>query len=297
MSTEGYAAFLEQMGHRVRNVGGRYWFDTNPRVYGTFPFDDELQPGHVDVSAVLGRDGLALRYVCPSEMGRQSYVLAVDDKHYDLPMLSAKARNQTRRGLEQCRVEQIEFAALEREGLSLNRDTLLRQGRAEPAGFETYWQRYYAAASTTMGAEAWGAFAGNDLAAYLIAFNTSGCCNILIVRSCREHLKAYPNNALLFGYAFAALRRPDVRRVSIGLEPIQQDMDTLDHFKLGLGFEKKACGQRVDVANWLRPFSKGPMLSVAQRLTGILKRDERVDKLNGLLRWLNEQPKLGRPSI
>ena len=289
MSTEGFADFLDRMGHKVRNVAGSYWFDANPRIYSTFPFDQPYICENIDISAVLRKDGFALRYVCRRGEGRDSYVLAIDGDDYGLGKLSSKSRNQTRRGLEQCRVEQVSFNDLSAKALVLNRDTMLRQGRALPRDFESYWLRYYREAAKAIGAEAWCAFSEGALAAYLIAFETDGCCNILVVRSAVEKLKVYPNNALLFSYADVALKRPGIRRVSIGLEPIQQDMDGLDHFKLGLGFEKKPCGQRVEVAPWLRPILSGHMLSGARAATRLLPRNERIDKLSGLLNWLAEQ--------
>lgn len=296
MSSEGYAAFLERMGHDVRLVGGRYWFDSSARVYQTFPFTDEVIPESVDIGAVLGSKGLALRYTCPLSEGRSSYALVVEDGAYGLGTLMSKARNQTRRGLEQCRVEQVSFTDLERYGFKLNRDTMLRQGRKLDADFDGYWKQYYAAADMAEGAEAWCAFVDDAAAAYLIAFETGGTCNILIVRSAREQLKAYPNNALLFTYISAALSRTGVNQVSIGLEPIQRDMEALDHFKLGLGFKKRPCGQRVEVAPWLKPWLRGPVLAAARGTTRLMRRNEKIDKLHGLLDWAGAQGAPGSPA-
>jgi hypothetical protein len=203
--------------------------------------------------------------------------------------LSSNSRSKIRRGLKRCKVEPIDFRLLAEKGEELDHSTRERQGRTVSSASNSYWQKYYSNAAQTVGAEAWGAFVDGELAAYLIGFRVENCSNLVILRSKQELLSSYPNNALLFSYLRHVLGRGEVDSVSYGLEPIQHDMEALDHFKLGLGFEKKPCGQRVEVAPWLRPLLQGPILSGARRLTGLLKRDERIDKLNGLLQWMTDQ--------
>jgi len=293
MSTESYADFLMRMGHTVRKVGDVYWFNVYPHIYMSFPFQRVIDPFAVDWPDVFQEDGWCARFPCSIDIGRPSYRLIVDNPEYNLKCLTSKARNQTRRGLEACEVRQIEFSELTKAGLALNRETLERQGRRVPRDFQRYWHRYYKEASKTEGAHAWGAFVGGELAAYLIAFIMDNVSHILIVRSSRKHLRSYPNNALIFEYIRNMLGRRMVSEISIGLESLQEGLQSLDHFKIGMGFKKKPVGQRIVLRSWLSHIMRQPLLGIARSiLSWFPSRDERLAKIIGLLRWYEEQPSL-----
>ena len=292
MNSDNFARFLHNIGHSVRREGGVYWYNVHPHVYTSFPFHRTVNPEEIKMNSILKCDGWILRFPCAVEYGRSSYRIICDDSNYDLSKLSTKARNQTRRGLEQCKVEQISFDELLRKGLSLNNQTLARQGRPIPKHHVEYWERFCNQAGIVEGAEAWGAFIDKYLAAFLFAFRMDDCVNILTVRSATEYLKYYPNNALLFSYIHSTLGKGSVREVSIGVESIQSDMAPLDHFKYGLGFRKVLIGQRVEFASWLRPFMRGPILKKLTRFAESRSERQRFSKLAGLLRWYQEQPKI-----
>lgn len=292
MSAEGYKTFLENMGHRVVSSGGAYWFNVHPHVYTCFPFDKIMAPDDIKPGEILGRDGWFIRYPCALEKGRPSFRIICNKRDYDLENLSGKARNQTRRGLENCEVRRIEFMELYDLGLKLNRDTLERQGRKLPADFENYWRNYYKNADSADGAESWGAFCDGELAAYLIAFRMDKCSNILIMRSSRDHLNKYPNNALLYVYNKHILTESNMSEVSIGFESIQGDMDKLDHFKKGLGFEQEAVGQRIEASSLIRPFMINPVMKGIVKFAEARGNDEKFSKMAGMLKWYMEQPKL-----
>jgi len=289
VSAAGYAGFLRLMGHRLREEAGVYWFNVHSRIYMSFPFQTPVDPDSIQVRKVLGRDGLVLRHTCPLGKGRLSYRIAINEAGYDLQSLTGKARNQTRRGLERCRVQHLDFASFTRECVALNRDTLLRQGRAIPSGFDDYWQRYYGYAGQADGAQIWGAFFEGELAAYLISFEMEGVAHILILRSKAELLRHYPNNALLFSYMKSVLGSGSIREVSIGLESIQCGMDSLDRFKTNMGFQKVPVGQCIAFTPWLRPFVAGRIGRVVRSLVEQHRGNERIDKMAGMLRWYAEQ--------
>lgn len=290
MSTEGYAEFLKDMGHTVRATAGVFWYNDFPHFYTCFPFHRIVDTQAVDVKGVLGNDGWAMRYPCAFHQGRKSYRLACAVQNYGLQSLSGKARNQTRRGLEQCHVRPLLFAELEVHGIPLNRETLVRQGRRIPNGFEDYWRRYYRAAARADGACSWGAFVGDRLGAYLIAFDMERVMHVLIVRSSTEHLKSYPNNALLFEFLRFSLNQGGCLEVSIGLESIRKDLTSLDHFKEGMGFSQVEIGQRVELAPRLALLFRPAVCRVILWAAPAWKHGEKLDKLAGLLDWYRDQP-------
>jgi hypothetical protein len=290
MSIQGFVWFLRAMGHRVRRVDGTWWYNVYPHIYINFPFHRPVDPRLVSLWRVFGLDGVAARFCCSPAIGRPSFRLVCRHVEYDLSMLAQKARNQTRRGLDNCDVRPVAFDDLHVSGLKLNRETLERQGRAIPANFNSYWRKYYHFAGKAEGAEAWGSFVEESLAAYLIAFEIEGCLNIFIMRSSREHLKFYPNNALLFSFIKETLRRANIQEVSIGLESLQQGMEGLDHFKIGMGFERIPIGQRIEISPPLKLLLRGSILRWLSTYFESKADREEYGKLEGMLNWYREQP-------
>lgn len=284
--------FLQRIGHDVRESGGVHWFNCGSRVFCSFPYDRNVDARSIALREILGSDGLVARFGCPVDQGVPSFRIVCDSKDYDFPLLRSRTRTQVRRGLEVCRVERIEFQQLQKLAMPLNADTLIRQGRKVPSDLQSYWTRYYQQAAVTQGAEAWAAFVGTDLAAYLISFMIDDVANLLIVRSSSQYLESYPNNALLFQFLSARLRDSDVRTVSYGYESIQSDLGSLDQFKLGMGFRKDPVGQRIEFAPWISPFINRFTDAVTRRVLKTLGRGETVAKLQGMLNWYRDQPTL-----
>jgi hypothetical protein len=107
--------------------------------------------------------------------------------------------------------------------------------------------------------------------------------NIVIVRSAAEQLRYYPNNALLFTFIQRVLRDGGVRRVSIGFEPLQGNLNSLDRFKEGLGFRRLPVQQYVRLAPPLPTLLRKPLLAGSIACLRLLSRSEVANKMAGLL--------------
>jgi len=289
VSIAGYTQFLADMGHRVVQVAGTTWFDPAPRVFMPVPFDREIDPQTFDWKGLFARGCIAARCLVAPPFGKPSYILAIEDAAYDLQNLHPKARNQTRRGLEACVVRSVSFAELATDGVALQRDTLTRQGRHIPRNLDEYWSRYFTHAVKADGAMAWGAFRDDTLAAYLIAFQIADTAHIVILRSAAAQLRHYPNNALLFAFIQHMLRSGAVRRVSIGFEPFQTSVESLDRFKEGLGFRRLAVHQYVRLAPPLPTLLRKPLLTGSIACLRMLARSETANKMAGLLQCYANQ--------
>ena len=292
VSPQHHVDFLQRMGHTVRAASGMYWFNTNRGVYSSFPYHRDIDARTVDLASVLERDGVVARFGCPVEQGVESYRLICSDTAYDFHSLRSRTRTQVRRGMEACCVEQVDINLLRTCAIPLNADTLIRQGRKVPSDLAAYWTRYYQHAATTVGAEAWAAFVGSELAAYLISFTVEDTANLLIVRSSLKHLDCFPNNALIYQFLYQRLRAGDVRQVSYGYESIQSGLSSLDQFKTGMGFNRIPVGQRIEMASWLRPFVNRYTTPVANTLLKVVGQSENCAKLQGILNWYQRQPGL-----
>lgn len=292
VSPQHYASFLKRIGHTVREAHGLFWSNLQRGVYSSFPFHRDVDATQVCLGKVLGRDGLVARFGCPIEQGIESFRVTCDDPNYDFPSLRSRTRTQVRRGLEACRIERVDFSLLQKHAIPLNADTLVRQGRKVPANLESYWMRYYEAAAVTEGAEAWAAFVGDSLAAYLISFTIEDAANLCIVRSSLQFLDAFPNNALLYRFVHDRIRCGDINQIGYGYQSIQADLGSLDQFKTGMGFRHAPAGQRVEFASWVRPMINRFTLPVAQKVLAKLGKGETSAKLSGILNWYQQQPVL-----
>ncbi len=218
-------------------TGDRFWY--NPYPFTFLPiFYHDMRPVSKKELLKLFFIGpaLACRYLTPvSDPNINTGIWVCRDKNYGFGSLHQKARNQTRRALEKCSVEKVNFDYLSKIGNQINRETWLRQGRPPTVFSDRGWQRYCLAASQLPGMEAWGAFCENELAAFAICCIVSPWYYILHQSSLTKFLKYYPNNALAFIITQQALSKTSVEVVSYGICSVE-DTEGLNHFKARMGY-------------------------------------------------------------
>lgn len=293
MGAEAYASLLEKAGHHIVRTASAWWYDAHPRWYQSIPYHTELTPSAAELKAVFGQGAWVLRYTCPITAGTSCYRSACADTDYGLSTLSSTARRATRRGLERCTVRRFPFAELERRGgLELSRSTLVRQHRKVPADHDRSWRRHYAAADEIDAAECWGAFAGDELAAFLIAVTVDESVYLPVLKSSGDHLSQYPNNALVYSFTRHALGRPGVSEVSWGLESLLPGIDGLERFKRGMGFEHLPMGQRIEMTGWLDVALRGPATWAVQQLATRGRGGHTIGRAAATLRLHTEQPRV-----
>jgi hypothetical protein len=292
VSAEAYASLLERSGHRVVRTASAWWYEAHPHWFLSIPFHTELNPSAAELAEVFDGGAWVIRLSCPISIGTASYRSACDDPGYSLSTLSSTARRATRRGLESCTVRRLPFAELEsRGGLGLSRSTFVRQHRKVPADHDQYWRRHFAAAGRSDTAECWGAFAGENLVAFLIAITIDDCVYLPVLKSSSEHLSEYPNNALVYSLTRDALSRPAITEVSWGLESLLPDLAGLERFKRGMGFEQRPIGQRIEMTRWLGAAVRGPATWAVPRLAARGGGHHTMDRAAATLRWHAQQPR------
>lgn len=221
----------------------------------TLPYHRLVRPSPRELAQVLLMGpSVAVRFpTIPNGTGKEGGLFICSDRNYDLSLLHQKARNQTRRGLDNCIVKQASFAYLAEHGHALNVDTFLRQGRDPQTITEQQWRRYCDAASQIPDFEAWGAFVGDCLAAFMVTALVEDSFSILHQSAATDYLKYYPNNALVFTVTKLKLSCPEVGYVSYGLKSLD-DTAGLDHFKLRMGFEIMSFKECIVFNPLLKPF-------------------------------------------
>jgi len=259
MNVENYRRFLEGFGHRVIASPSGYWFNVNRWFYQSIPPFRVIAPNQAEISDLFSRHRvLGFKYCAPpNRSGKLSAIYICRDKGYDLKNVHRKMRNKVRQGLRNCTVRPISFEYLYYHGMPLNRDTLKRQDRDDPTfSQQEQWERFCQAGQEAQGAGVWGAFVGEQLAAYMVTFIIHGCSNILYQMSRTDLLNSRANNALAFVATREMLSSPDIRCVSYGQESIRA-LPGLDEYKLRLGYERWPMRHVVVLHPLFKPFLLG----------------------------------------
>ena len=255
MDAGQFAEFWERQGCRVIETNSCYWFNSQPLSFASIPYHRVVDPPRRELAEVFFRGpAFAVRFLAsPAENGQAGGLFVCSKDSYDLSSLRKKARNQTRRGLEHCRVERVEFGDLAQRGHKLNVGTLLRQGRSPATMTEAKWDLYCAAAARNSDFEAWAALVDRQWAALLVTALVEDVLTILHQSSAGDYLAYYPNNALVFEVTRRKLNDARVRLVSYGLLGLT-DNGSLEHFKFGMGFSLEPLRDHLVINPVLKPF-------------------------------------------
>lgn len=287
---EPFAHFLSATGHRVLRGAGAYWYDASRGFFLATPSHRQLRPSDEELAALFRHQPCAgLRFAAPLDgPGKLSYQIVCDVRDYGLDVLSGNVRSKVRRGLRRCEITPVTWATIAAHGITADRETLARQQRSVrlvgPA-----WDAYWAAAAASSTMEAWGAFVGGELAAFLITVLVDDSVEFLLARSRTDSLEAYPNNALVFEVARRMLVERGLRQITFGLESLE-DVEALDQFKYGMGFRRAPLRQRVIFHPMLRGILRAASARAAVRrwAGGREGRGGFWHKAVGLLRFAEE---------
>ncbi len=290
VNPENFCEFLKRQGHKIILTESCYWYNAQPGFFFYFPYHRLIDPGKEELNKLLwGEPAIGLRYFTDlNGFGKESYLIVCSDKDYSLESVDAKyARRQTRRGLENYNIQQIDFQQIIREGNPINQDTLIRQGRDKDIWNERKWQQYCGAAEGLDGFEVWGAFSNGKLAAFMIGFQMEDHFTILHHSSSSAELVNYVNNALVFTVTQNKLMSESVGHVSYGPESLDAPL-SLDKFKFRMGYIKKPIKQRIVFNPVFSPLVNPISYRFIQFLSRQISESDTMRKLEGIFRFYLE---------
>ena len=236
-----YAKYCRLVGYRVEETPHGIWIGLRSGFFNRVPACETTPPSEAELRTLFRRHPtLGVHYgAIPGSRGKASHNFFVRNPDYDLKDLQKKARQYVRRGLENCRVRRIGFDELHRLGLPLNLDTLARQRRDDPILSDPdRWTRLCRAGEQVGGAQVWGAFVCDELAAYVVLFQVNEMVNALYQMSRTNLIKLHPNPALTFTVTQTVMRTPGIEAVYNGPGGLWSN-EGLDRFKQHMGFEKE----------------------------------------------------------
>jgi hypothetical protein len=288
-SAAAVADFLRSQGRNVVEGADCWWYNAygQNRVFYSFPPHKLVTPSSDHLSRLFKSlpQAKALRYLSPNdEKGKASYIW-VCRSPYELERLSSNTRSKVRRGLKHCHVRSLSFDELDQYGAKAQDDTLKRLRLESPASVKPGKGLHECPAY-----EAWGAFVGDQLAAYVITLRIDDWVYIQVNRSVTEFLKLYSNNALVYTVVRELLSRPGVTTLSYGWEPLYE-VESLDQFKSSLGFVRQPVKQCVALAPWLRPLLNPLVCRVVEQIALLRKSNRRLQWLAGICRLARGTPR------
>ena len=278
--------FYRLQGHKIIKTDSCYWFNASKFFYQAIPYHCAVNPSNNELKKLFfNKLVIGVRYftATSSPLGKESFIWICDDKDYNLSKIKQKARNQTRRGLERCKIEKVDFDYLKRHGIGLVRDTLIRQGRNVRSINEKKWENLCNAAGKLSDFEAWAAFTRGKLAAFIIGFKIGELFYILHHYSKTECLRTYPNNALIYLLTKEKLSQPYISQVSYGIQSLDSGISKLHKFKENMGFKKNSIRQVIIFNPFLKPFMGKPICKMISKICKLNNKSDFFRKLDGIL--------------
>lgn len=246
MTTEEYAQQVIQTGGQVHLHAGIWWQSVKP--YYCWPVDLFHNFSFKSVRPLFTKSFLGYEYMLPqSSLHSNAHLsMMVFEKdeivRYGFESLSAKKRNQVRRGLENVLIQPVvnkhQFIF---DGHQINRSALRRQERLS-ARIPIYsslsdWSRTVNMFFDFHDREIWGAFYNNQLISYIRSVRIEDTIYITNAMSHTDYLAYYPNDALLYSYILHIKKStPRVSRIAFGL---YCNKLSINRFKEQIGFKKK----------------------------------------------------------
>lgn len=238
MNYTGYAEFCRRIGYRVMETPGGIWIGPSFGFFNRMPLYETTPPTREEMLALFRHYPIVgLNYASsPDGYSKISHNYFIRNRNYGLDTLDKKGRWSVKKGLANCHVRPMEFDELYRLGMPLNRDSLTRQGRTDPMFTnDDQWRCLCQAGKRVEEVEAWGAFVGEAIAAYLILIRLGPVVSLLYSSSQNSLLNFHPCPALFFSVVQAMMQKPGVEAIYNGPEWFGSG-EGLDRFKQRLGF-------------------------------------------------------------
>lgn len=295
MKSDLYAEFLQRLEFKVVRTASCFWYTRASKFFfQNIPFHKSVSPAKEEMQDFFRKSGaFAARYLTAGTVrDADKSIWICDHKDFDLSYVHKHSRRGVRRGMERCEVKQVEFSWLEKPGMPLIKDTLVRQNRLESSVTQEEWNRFCSVAQNYEDVQAWAAFAEGKLAAFIILSIIEDCAYILENYSATRYLSHYyPNNALTYAVTCDVLHNQGLAAINHGLEPFE-DLNSLSEFKRKLGYRRKDLVQRLVVKPTYR-FLVNPLAVKALIAVTARSKSDYARRLNGFLRLYRDQQPTG----
>ena len=257
-----YAAFLRTQGRPVflPDHGRWVWVPGERGILNRLPLECLEPPDEAEVCRAVSNRGVWLctyqDHATPERPANcLNYVCA--DPAYDLEHLPSKVRNKVRRGLRSFTIRLCSWDELVAKGSAAYVDTLARYG--DLRGAETSLRAYAEAQRGQSFYDIWGAWLGDQLAAWTTVLKIDDWAMVNVCRSLTESLRLAPNNALRFAFTRHLLVTEGRALVSSGLSSLRADGHEMGihSYKTSMGFAARPVRRCFAAHPLIRPVLEG----------------------------------------
>jgi hypothetical protein len=229
---------MELRGRRVVKACGAVWYAVPGRFLMSLPYEAMLNPHPIELQRLIRETGVAgARFPSTQWTGLESGLYVLRHRAYDLDTVHPKQRPRVRRGQECFHIRPATRAQLMSQGRALNLSTMARQGRYDPEfGEKRRWETLVEAAFACSEVSFPAAFAGSNMAAYMVTCREHRWLHILSQMSRQDDLGNFPNHVLTYTVTQQAATDETLDAICYGYRPLFA-ADGLHEYKLRFGYE------------------------------------------------------------
>jgi hypothetical protein len=273
------AAFWEARGLRVFEMNGVLWGQYKGGFFTSLPFHLHLEPDADEIRSILCKNSVrGLRFPSSTLPGRRAGLYVADPTTFGIQSISRRQRTHVNHGLKVCEFRAVSPEELLAEGIQLNSDTMLRQGRTDPNFLNPVrWAAFVTAVTQTPGMAVHGAYVDGRLSTYMISCREGEWLHLIYKMSRTSDLEHYPNHALDFMIVTKAAEDPGIRFIGNGFTSLLEN-EGLDRYKRQMGYEIVEHNLCMHFHPALAPvLSSKVAVSVAGKVQQLLPKNERVE--------------------
>jgi hypothetical protein len=291
------ARFMELRGRRIIKACGAVWYAVPGRFLMSLPYEAMLNPHPNELQRLIRETGAAgARFPSTQWTGLESGLYVLRHCQYDLDAVHPKHKPRVRRGQECFHVRPATKAQLLTQGRALNLSTMARQGRYDPEfGEKRRWETLVEAAFACSEVSFPAAFAGSNMAAYMVTCREHRWLHILCQMSRQDDLGNFPNHVLTYTVTQQAAADENLDAVCYGYMPLFA-ADGLHEYKLRFGYELIPHQSAFQFHPALKTLLANPIAHAAVRLARLLSpRSQHLETVESVLKGARSSRPIIKP--
>jgi len=256
---------------------------------------DNLKPPHVsDIKKILNLKRIWIAsYLCEptSSKPANAFLYLCRDPEYDIKNLNKKSRNHIRKGMRHFRIRLCTWQEVIEKGYPADLDTRNRHNYV-PHSQEEFAERIKSRQFNDI-FEVWGAWDGENLAAWSLVCKIDNWANILTSCSRTVYLRYQPNIALRYCITKRMLVEEKRKMTYSGVSSIFEGKQLgLHRYKLSSGYEPVPARREFVMPTFFMPMIRSRTFSwCVEKVEGVFPFSPKVKKANGLLRLTSGREK------
>ena len=231
-----FASILKKSGSRITKIGDHY-FNLHLRKSYSVPPCNRITITRKLISILRWKYPIS---VLLTELPQKNtYEFVLETNNYSLDQFSGKVRNRIRKSLKNCRFMRPSKEELITEGLEINRQTCIRQGRiAKELVCKQKWTRIVDALYSHEDIHIQGAYYHERMVGYMVVAKIEDKYSMQHVFVDREDSQiTSPMNGILYTFVNEIIKREGKIKISYGLDSIKP-LPELNRFKKNMLFNK-----------------------------------------------------------